>query len=194
MSELAKALCKAQATIDGAKRDSTNPHFKNKYADLASVWEACRDALAANGLSVAQFGVRNEGEWVLVTELLHASGESRRGAIPLLNGKGDMQGLGSALTYARRYGLAAMVGVSPEDDDGNASTAKRSEVKPPTVVTRPDGYDDWRQDFIASADNGYASLKEAWTRTTAENRAYADSAEPELRVKLKAHAEAVDAA
>ena len=133
MKELYAALAKAQSQIDGAKKDSTNPHFRSKYADLASVWDACREALTSNGLAVVQFGAVSEAGAVLVTRLTHSSGEAIEGSIPLLNGKGDMQGLGSALTYARRYGLAAMVGVCPEDDDGNAASAK----PPAEMVTKP---------------------------------------------------------
>jgi hypothetical protein len=123
IAELAKALAAAQAIMAGARKDSSNPHFKSKYADLASVWDACREALTANGLSIVQATEPSERqEVVVVTCLLHTSGEwiSSRLALPVQ--KGDAQGFGSALTYARRYSLAAMVGVAPEDDDGNAAT------------------------------------------------------------------------
>lgn len=189
MTELAKALCAAQAKIDGAKKDSTNPHFKAKYADLASVWEACRKALTENGLAVAQYGrcTHDGQQWVLVTELIHASGDYLRGEIPLLNGKGDMQGLGSALTYARRYGLAAMVGVSPEDDDGNAATAKAEPKAVPVVA--PAGYDDWRADFIAAADNGLKVMTEAWMGTPEPLRQHWQAVEAKaFRDALKAKA------
>ena len=118
IAELAKALAMAQSEIKGAAKDSTNPHFKTKYADLASVWDACREPLTKNGLSVAQ-STRMEGNAVVViTMLLHSSGEYIRGEISLPPTKPDPQGHGSAITYARRYALAAMVGIAPEDDDG----------------------------------------------------------------------------
>jgi hypothetical protein len=123
IAALAAALSKAQAAMRGAAKDSQNPHFKSKYADLASVWEACREALTANGLSVIQTTEPSGRDEVIVeTALLHDSGEwiSSRLAMPVQ--KADAQGFGSALTYARRYSLAAMVGVAPEDDDGNAAT------------------------------------------------------------------------
>jgi hypothetical protein len=171
MTELATALAKAQAAMGGAKKDSTNPHFKNKYADLASVWDACRKALTDNGLSVVQFTETNYGEGcALVTMLLHSSGQSIKGSLPLPQGK-NMQELGSALTYARRYGLAAMVGVAPEDDDGNAAVATERpvvEAKP-----KPAGYDDWRLDIRAAAENGLDALRDAWKASTPEYRTFA---------------------
>jgi hypothetical protein len=179
MSELAKALHKAQGQIEGAKKDSANPHFKSKYADLASVWEACRPALQSNGLSVAQFCRVTEAGAVLVTRLAHVSGDWLEGEIPLLNGKGDMQGLGSALTYARRYGLAAMVGVCPEDDDGNAASEK------PKAPALPEGFAEWAADFEAAADNGIAALKAAWEASKPEYRAALPAADRE-RLKTKA--------
>lgn len=187
MTKIAAALVKAQGQIEGAKKDSHNPHFKSKYADLASVWDACRAALHANGLSVVQYGTLTEAGAALVTKLLHESGESVEGVTPLLNTKGDMQGLGSAWTYARRYGLAAMVGVCPEDDDGNAASEKPAAKSAPALVM-PAGYTEWLADFEAAADNGVAALREAWVATTPENRAYLDATQPTKRDTLKAKA------
>lgn len=128
--ELAKALAKAQSEMKEAEMDSTNPHYKSKFASLTSCWKACRDALNKNGLSISQgIQTKENGEHVLLTYLLHSSGEERFFEVPLLLGKKDMQGLGSAMTYARRYGLGAMVGlVTDSDDDGNDS--KRPDIKP----------------------------------------------------------------
>ena len=124
IAEIAKALALAQAEMRGAVKDSENPHLKSKYADLASVWDACREPLTKNGLSVVQ-STRMEGSAVVVvTMLLHSSGEYISGEISLPPVKTDPQGHGSAITYARRYALAAMVGVSPEDDDGNAGSGR----------------------------------------------------------------------
>ena len=124
LNELAAALCKAQAVMEGAKKDSSNPFFKSKYADLASVWAACKAPLTSNGLSVVQT-VENGGEKAyLVTILLHTSGQWIKSLMPILMSKNDAQALGSAITYCRRYALAAIVGVCPTDDDGNAASAK----------------------------------------------------------------------
>lgn len=127
--ELAKALAKAQAVIEGASKDSTNPHFGSKYADLASVWAACRKALTDQGLAVTQTTAQRDEHIILITRLLHVSGEWVESELPLIFAKNDMQGLGSALTYARRYSLAAMAGVSPEDDDGNAAVASTTKAQ-----------------------------------------------------------------
>lgn len=119
LGSLAKALAKAQGEISTAKKDSTNPHFKSAYADLASIWDACRGPLSAADLCVIQTTQAGGRDGVtLVTTLLHSSGEWIRGTLYMPNAKGDAQGMGSALTYARRYALAAIVGVAPDDDDG----------------------------------------------------------------------------
>ena len=134
IGKLAEALSKAQAEIKGALKDSTNPHFKNDYADLESVWEACRIPLTKNGLSVTQVNGRDEHGIYLRTILLHSSGESVSGDTPILLGaRQDMQALGSAITYARRYGLSAIVGIAPRDDDGELASG-REEIKKPALV------------------------------------------------------------
>jgi len=125
INELATALAKAQGEIKGAVRDTANPFFKSKYADLASVWEACRTALTSNGLAVVQALRAVEGGVEVLTMLLHASGQWVSESLAVPAAKQDAQGFGSAVTYARRYGLAAMVGVAPEDDDGNAAAASK---------------------------------------------------------------------
>lgn len=131
IKELATAMAKAQAEIKAALKDSKNPHFKSSYADLTSVWDACRTALTKNGLSVVQIPNFQGDEVWLETMLLHASGESISGRYPLRPQQQTPQGYGSALTYARRYSLAAMVGVvADEDDDGNAAS-QRGNYEPP---------------------------------------------------------------
>lgn len=127
IDKLSAALAKAQGEITTAKEDSQNPHFKSSYADLASVWEACRIALSKNGVSVTQVPVTDENGTWLVTQLMHA-GEFIRGRFKIAPSKNDAHGIGSAITYMRRYSLAAMVGVAPdEDDDGNAAVGRPSE-------------------------------------------------------------------
>lgn len=124
LGELAKALAACQGELRPALKDSTNPHFRSSYADLASVWEACRAALSKHGLSVVQ-GCRAEGKALTVeTMLLHASGQWISDALTLEAMNATPQALGSATTYARRYGLAAMVGIAPEDDDGEAAQGR----------------------------------------------------------------------
>ena len=126
INELATALAKAQGEMKGAAKDSENPHFRSKYADLASVREACLGALTKHGLSVPQFPRLTsvgEGQWLVEVEttLLHTSGQWMTDTLAVPVTKVDAQGVGSAITYARRYALAAVTGVAPEDDDANAA-------------------------------------------------------------------------
>ena len=137
---LAAALAKAQGIMLGAAKDAANPFFKSSYADLASVWAACRAPLAANGLSVIQTtGIDADGRAQLITTLAHSSGEWISGHYPVRPVKDDPQGLGSAITYARRYALSAMVGIAPEDDDAEAAMDRNA--KPASKpVARPATY------------------------------------------------------
>ena len=130
IKDLATALSKAQKEIKGAVKDSENPYFKSQYADLTSVWEACRKALTENNLSVIQNMAGQSADTVTVeTMLCHSSGQWVRGALTMKPTKADPQGIGSAITYARRYALAAMVGVCPEDDDGQAASQRPTATK-----------------------------------------------------------------
>lgn len=135
MKELYSALVKAQSQIRGALKDSVNPHFKNRYADLGSVWDACRDALHKNGLAVIQLSdVDASGAPVLLTRIIHESGQHIEGRYPLVcKDPTDPQKLGSATTYARRYALAAAIGIIQEDDDGQAA-AGHAPAKPVSQV------------------------------------------------------------
>lgn len=121
MNSIAAALAKAQQAMGKALKQSNNPHFRSKYADLGNVMDACLPALNAQGIAVVQPVVMTEHGNAVRTTLIHESGESLSCDVPLLLGKNDMQGLGSAITYARRYGLMSMAGIAPEDDDGNAA-------------------------------------------------------------------------
>jgi len=115
------ALAAAQMQMGKALKDSSNPAFKSKYADLASVMDACMAALNGNGIAVFQPTVDDESGRYVKTILAHVSGETLDCRVPLIVQKNDMQGYGSAVTYARRYGLMSMAGIAPEDDDGNAA-------------------------------------------------------------------------
>jgi hypothetical protein len=135
---LAEALAKAQAVIEGASKDASNPAFRSKYATLASVWEACRKALTDNKIAVVQAPFNGEGGDIGVTTMLvHASGQWMRAKIAVKPAKFDAQGAGSAITYLRRYLLSAMVGVAPEDDDGEAAVGRPGAGAPANKQTAP---------------------------------------------------------
>lgn len=121
IDQLATAMAKAQSEIIGAVKDSKNPFFKSDYADLASVWDACRQQLTKNGLCVMQTTEVIDGQPCLATTLAHSSGQWIKGYLPLNPLKNDPQAYGSAMTYMRRYALAAIVGIPQIDDDGEAA-------------------------------------------------------------------------
>ena len=127
---ISTALAKAQLQMGKALKTSTNPHFKSKYADLASVMDACMEALNSNGIAVIQ-PVESETEngLAVTTVFIHGeSGESLHNYVPLVVSKNDMQGYGSAITYARRYGLMMMAGLAAEDDDGEAAVIAKPKL------------------------------------------------------------------
>jgi hypothetical protein len=187
INEIAAALAKAQAVITGAVKDKTNPHFKNDYADLASVWDACRKPLTDNGLSIAQTAATEDGRVGVTTILMHASGQWISDTLVMKPTKDDPQGVGSCITYARRYALAAMVGVAPEDDDGNAASAKPAST-PKAVLTQPKGYQEWLADLEAVADEGTDALQKAWKKSDATLRDYLTKAHSATWDGIKAKA------
>lgn len=136
LGKLGEALAKAQGSMGMAKKDSLNPHYKSSYADLASVWEAIREPLATNGLSILQQASTDKQGVTVVTTLLHASGEFIRDRCWLPVSKPDAHGYGSAITYARRYSLSALVGVAADDDDGNAAAAVAAKTAPRQEAAR----------------------------------------------------------
>ena len=129
IAALAKALVAAQAEMGGAVKDSANPFFKSKYADLTSVVRAIKEPFANHGLAYTQFPICAENRAGVVTRLLHESGEwlEEEFTMPLV--KNDPQGFGSALTYCRRYALQALAGIPAADDDAE-SAMLRGHVEP----------------------------------------------------------------
>ena len=132
---LFQALAAAQSEMSRAAKDSSNPHFKSSYADLASVMRACMGPLNRHGIAVMQPTGEDEHGRHVKTILVHESGQTAECSVPLIIAKNDMQGYGSAVTYARRYGLMSMAGVAADDDDGNAA-AKAAPTE--AVEHRPD--------------------------------------------------------
>ena len=141
INELATALAKCQGEITPAIKDSNNPFFKSKYADLNSVWSVCREPLSRQGLAVIQTIDRGtEGEPILITTLAHSSGQWIRSVSPIpikeeigkidpnkKAYKNDPQALGSSISYMRRYCLSSIVGIVTDDDDGEGAMNRNNQ-------------------------------------------------------------------
>ena len=155
IKDFAVAFAAAQAQTKRALKDSANPFFKSKYADLASVWDACQEALNGNGIGVLQSMVTENEKLFLVTTLLHSSGQWARSFSPILipdvitekvnaqktetirtTKKNDPQALGSSISYMRRYSLAAIVGVVQEDDDGERAQGRQPQATAPITTIK----------------------------------------------------------
>jgi hypothetical protein len=124
IGQLAAALAKAQGELKNPPKDSINPHFKSRYADLATVRDVVMPVLSRCGLSVVQMPCDVNNEPALTTVLMHVSGEWVESTMRTRPTKSDPQGLGSALTYARRYSLQSIVGVAADDDDDGAAGSR----------------------------------------------------------------------
>jgi len=166
MKGIATALAKAQTNMGKALKQANNPHFRSKYADLGNVMDACLPALNEAGIALIQPTGENEHGRYVETTLIHGeSGESLTCRVPLIVNKNDMQGYGSAVTYARRYGLMAMAGIAPEDDDGNA--AAKAPLKQEQRQQKPQEPDaeatQKAKEYLDAADS-LDDLKERWGR------------------------------
>lgn len=188
MSDAIKALAKAQTEMGKAIKNAKNPHLKSNYADLGSVMEACFDALHANGFAIMQpCGADERGKYV-ETVLAHASGDTFTSRVYLVVGKNDMQGIGSAITYARRYGLLGMAGLAPEDDDGEATKAtprQQPANRAPAVPSKADQ---------AAADSMIAAIRQHGAAAWNDQRLQADLAKlrasaPELAAQVEVEIE-----
>lgn len=139
-AKLDSALAKAQGEIEAAAKDKLNPAFRSKYADLSSVWGAIRPALSKHGIAVTQWPIHSEdGRLHIVTRLAH-DGEWIRAHFSIPVQKQDAHGYGSATTYAKRFSLAAAVGVvADDDDDGNGASGKTTPAAPPVAMPSVNG-------------------------------------------------------
>lgn len=132
IKELVAALAKAQGVMSPAVYNRVNPHFKNRYADFKSCMDACREPLSSNGLAPIQYVETKDGKLALITMLAHVSGQWIKSEFPLITAKMDSQGIGSAMTYAKRYSLCGMIGIVADedgDDDGEASVGRNDKPK-----------------------------------------------------------------
>ena len=166
INKLVTALSKVQGKITGAEKNAKNPHFKSDYADLHSVIESCRETLSKHGISFIQGFLHNSANsnpHVHVTTMLaHDSGQWMRTTCYLPVDRNNAQGVGSAITYGRRYGLSAMVGISQYDDDGQyASTPspkdmadKLKGIKNPDFAKNPSDVAEYNELFSHEVFNG----------------------------------------
>ena len=185
MQTISKALVNAQRAFGKALKQSTNPHFKSKYADLSSCIDAVIGALNDNGIALIQHTHECDNGVIVETIFLHESGESlTTGKLHVPAVKHDAQGYGSALTYARRYSLMAACGIAPEDDDGNA--ASKSSPKPvksnQVAPVKPSD-----TQVVIDSLNACKTLMElasVWTTLTTEDREWHKDLKEELKVKL----------
>lgn len=211
INEIAAALAKAQGEMGGAVKDSANPFFKSKYADLASVWEACRAPLTKHGLSVIQFpkteysGTPEAYEWTaksgekrygvrvvcivsVLTRITHSSGQWMEDIVSTMLPTGDPQSVGSAITYLRRYALQSVAGVAPEDDDAERAHANGQNAGQAATTMAPKGYAEWLTDLRAVADEGTPRLEQTWKASKAEYRQFLTSTDPKGWEAIKATA------
>lgn len=148
LTKLFQALISVQKQIKPALKDQQNTHLKSKYADLTSVYTACREPLTSNGFCVIQLAEGDNTEVKVTTILAHESGESISSTLTIKPSQPTAQGMGSAITYARRYSLMSMVGIAPEDDDGNDASKgdngrrEKEDVKTQKVDTSKDDFYD----------------------------------------------------
>ena len=119
IDKLAIALAKVQSKLEGAKKESKNPFFNSSYADLHTVIKSSFPTLSEHGLSVSQGNEIVPGGVCVTTTMMHISGQWLRSKVKLPLEKLNAQAVGCAITYGRRYGLSAMVGIAQYDDDGN---------------------------------------------------------------------------
>jgi hypothetical protein len=188
-SNVFAALAKAQGALEPAIKDSNNPAFKSKYADLTAHVEAIRPVFKANDLAILQELTSDDSGVQVTTRIVHKSGEwAESGPFFMPATKHDAHGFGSACSYARRYHLSAFVGTVSDDDDGNAAVASRP--MPAAQMKAPDGFDDWWDDMVAVSDEGLPALEKAFQSTARKDiKAYAVGARREQWAALKKHAE-----
>ena len=194
IAELACALSKAQGQIEDATKTGINPAFRSKYADLAAVRAVIREPLAVNDLSIVQFPRTVDGAVEVETMLIHKSGEFLAETLRIPVGKWDAHGIGSGITYSRRYGLMSILALASDDDDGNAAverTPQRSLAAPKAAPAVDE--DKIKREGLQHAKSGTASVTAWWKGLNADERA-AISANPDDLKAIKDAAKQVDEA
>ena len=158
IKELALALCRFQGEVEKIKKTETNPFFKSKYANLSSILDVIRKPLSDNGLSFVQFPTDSHE---LTTILMHVSGEWMQASYKMEPVKKDPQGLGSVITYQRRYALGAILGLNIDDDD-DGNKASKPEDKP--TEHRPTNYTIFEAISEMQASKNLNDVKLAWAK------------------------------
>ena len=165
---ISSAISKAQSEVENATKRSNNPAFRSKYADLAEILDTVRPVFASHGLALTQHPGFEDGRVIVETMISHTSGEWMTSKLAMPLSKNDAHGMGSAITYARRYALAAICGIHQEDDDGNASVKPARQVRQeaipaqeaPQTADVPDPVE-WTDDERSAAAGMVADLAEA---------------------------------
>ncbi len=148
IAALSAALAKAQGELENANKNANNPHFKSRYADLAELLNTVRPVLSKHGLAVIQMPSFDSGVASVETLLTHSSGEYVSSTCSAPVTKQDAQGVGSAITYLRRYSLAAFCGIAQEDDDANSSVGHKT---PPPQQAKPQAKPEISSERLAKA-------------------------------------------
>lgn len=193
-----KALLAARQEFDPVIKNETNPHYKNRYADLRSVLGSVTPALAKHGLLLIQRTRPDESGLVLVTEVVHAAtGERLDSIYPLTPARpNDPQALASALTYARRYSTLTLLGIAPEDDDGQEASRppkrrERPAIAEPGSGPAPGGPPPAQEDEIdrwyrkLESCQSVAALKAIWVQVPAHLQADLAHAKDGLKANLQ---------
>ena len=199
---LAAALVAAQSEMPPVERDGKNPHFSSSFTTLDNLLAKVRPVLNRHGIALVQMPSHDEnGRPTLITRFVHESGVTMEASMPLMLPKNDPQGQGSALTYAKRYALAAALGISDQaDDDGNAGTAAVQEQAPISAKRVKELVELWRQTDIqgdalalefgaAGANSPEADTKEARAKAFKSlTNEQADKLEAVFKAKVGAEA------
>jgi hypothetical protein len=192
INELAAALSKAQGEMGDALKASENATFSSRYADLASVWEACRGPLAKHEIAVVQSPSTEGAKVSIDTLLIHRSGQWMRGSLSVTAVDDSPQAVGSAVTYCRRYALQSFAGVAPSDDDAEAAhgrTHGKTGVTPTpryAEIPHPDGYLAWLDQLRETAMLGTEALHQAWRMSQLRYTQHLKAHGPDLWATLKA--------
>lgn len=161
LNEFAAALAKAQGDMRNATLNKVNPHFKSKYADLSEIRNAVTPALSKHGLAAVQMLRRSDGVLEVVTRLVHASGQWMESVFPIPQDVSKPQAMGSAITYGRRYTLAAICNISADEDDDAEAAQENGKAAPAPVAKAYDrnpivrqAYDDLTKGIRMCRDTG----------------------------------------